>query len=179
MKKSLVLVTTTALVVAMVASSAPAQAAGNPKIGAKCATAGETKTVYASKTSNKGKTFTCVAKNKKNVWSKPVDTLRVQTKISVSQVWTGNKVTLSVLDSAGNNCALDAQQVAGAECKGFYLGWKASFNDADRTVDYSVVETTTISNLQLGDKGQFLLMYQVTADSQPVVIKSFPFSYSY
>ena len=176
MKKTLATFALLALI--SVAAPSPAMAA-NPKVGAKCTTVGETKTVYANAAVNKGKTYTCTTKNKRTVWASPVVAVRVQSKLSISQLWKGNTVVLSLLDSAGNDCSLDANQIAGAECKGFYIGWKSNFKDEERTVDYSKVETTTISGLQLGDKGEFLLMYQETPTSNPVVVKGFPFNYSY
>lgn len=153
--------------------------AATPKSGAKCTSVGQSQTVYTNDSVNKGKTFTCVTKKKAKVWSSPTVAVRIQSKLSVSQVWKGSTVVLSLLDSSGNDCSASTNQVAGADCKGFYIGWKSNFNDKDRTVDYSKIETTTISNLQLGDKGEFLLMYQATPDATPIAVKGFPFNYSY
>jgi hypothetical protein len=44
------------------------------------------------------------------------------------------------------------------------------------------VDETVISGLQLGDKGDFLLMYQSTPGSstvQPLAVKNFPFNFDY
>jgi hypothetical protein len=103
----------------------------------------------------------------------------IQTNLEITEEWNGNSVTLSLFDSEGNNCAIDARTV-GSECYGFYIGWSASFNDADRVVDYSIVETTTISELQVGDSGNFQLMYQNPEDqNSPIsVVKEFPFTYN-
>jgi hypothetical protein len=103
----------------------------------------------------------------------------IQTNLEITEEWNGNSVTLSLFDSEGNNCALDVTEV-GSECYGFYIGWSANFNDDDRVVDYSNVETTTISELQVGDSGNFQLMYQNPEDlNSPVsVVKEFPFSYN-
>jgi hypothetical protein len=103
----------------------------------------------------------------------------IQTNLEITQEWNGNSVTLSLFDSKGNNCAVDTRTV-GSECYGFYIGWSANFNDADRVVDYSKTETTTISELEVGDSGNFQLMYQDPEDqnSQVFVVKEFPFSYN-
>ena len=103
----------------------------------------------------------------------------IQTSLEITEEWNGNSVTLSLFDSEGNNCAIDVRTV-GSECYGFYIGWSASFNDADRVVDYSIVETTTISELQVGDSGNFQLMYQNPEDqNSPIsVVKEFPFTYN-
>jgi len=103
----------------------------------------------------------------------------IQTNLEITEEWNGNSVTLSLFDSEGNNCAIDVRTV-GSECYGFYIGWSANFNDADRVVDYSIVETTTISELQVGDSGNFQLMYQNPEDqNSPIsVVKEFPFAYN-
>ncbi len=103
----------------------------------------------------------------------------IQSNLEITQDWNGNSVTLSLFDSHGNNCAIDVRKV-GSECYGFYIGWSANFNDADRVVDYSKVETTTISELQVGDSGKFQLMYQNPEDqNSPIsVVKEFPFTYN-
>ena len=66
----------------------------------------------------------------------------IQTNLEINQEWDGNSVTLSLFDSKGNNCSADMRTV-GSECYGFYIGWSANFDDADRVVDYSKAETTT------------------------------------
>ena len=103
----------------------------------------------------------------------------IQTNLEITQEWDGNSVTLSLFDSKGNNCAADMRTV-GSECYGFYIGWSANFDDADRVVDYSKAETTTISELEVGDSGNFRLVYQDPEDpnSQPSVAKEFPFAYN-
>ena len=103
----------------------------------------------------------------------------IQTNLEINQEWDGNSVTLSLFDSKGNNCAVDVRTV-GSECYGFYIGWSANFDDADRVVDYSKAETTTISELEVGDSGNFRLVYQDPEDpnSQPSVAKEFPFAYN-
>ena len=103
----------------------------------------------------------------------------IQTNLEITQEWDGNSVTLSLFDSKGNNCAVDVRTV-GSECYGFYIGWSANFDDADRVVDYSKAETTTISELEVGDSGNFRLVYQDPEDpnSQPSVAKEFPFAYN-
>jgi hypothetical protein len=105
----------------------------------------------------------------------------VNTLLSISQRWVGNSVSLSILDSEGVSCdSLEPSE----ECQGFYIGWRANFNDDDRIVEYGVGPNaeTIISELQIGDEGAFLLMYQEvpgSEDSTPNVIKEFPFSFGY
>jgi len=103
----------------------------------------------------------------------------IETNLEITQEWNGNSVVVSLFDSEGNNCAVD-QGTVGSECYGFYIGWAANFDDADRVVDYSKIETTTISELEVGDSGNFLLMYQDPADSSSEVsaVKDFPFQYN-
>ena len=103
----------------------------------------------------------------------------IQTNLEITQEWNGNSVVLSLFDSKGNNCAIDMRTV-GSECYGFYIGWSANFDDADRVVDYSKAETTTISELEVGDSGNFRVVYQDPEDpnSQPSIAKEFPFAYN-
>jgi hypothetical protein len=104
--------------------------------------------------------------------------VEVTTLLKISQVWRGNSVSLSILDSNGQSCEA---QVQSQECQGFYIGWRANFNDSDRVVEYGFPETV-ISDLQVGDQGAFLLMYQEVpgpGGSDPIVVKEFPFSYNY
>ena len=103
----------------------------------------------------------------------------VSSLLSISQIWVGNSVSLSILDSNGVSCDSPEQS---EECQGFYIGWRANFNDEDRNVEYTLNRETIISDLQIGDEGAFLLMYQDdlgSQDSVPQVIKEFPFSYGY
>ena len=111
----------------------------------------------------------------------PAPTPEVRTLLTISQKWVGNSVALSILDSDGVSC--DSFEPS-EECKGFYIGWRANFNDEDRVVEYGADPNTEtiISGLQVGDEGVFLLMYQDvlgSADSTPGAIKEFPFSYGY
>lgn len=103
----------------------------------------------------------------------------IETNLEITQEWNGSSVVLSLFDSEGTNCAVN-QGTVGSECYGFYIGWAANFDDANRVVDYSKIETTTISELEVGDSGNFLLMYQDPADSSSEVsaVKDFPFSYN-
>jgi hypothetical protein len=102
----------------------------------------------------------------------------IETDLEITQEWNGNSVALSLFDSEGNDCAVNEATV-GSECYGFYIGWAANFDDADRVVDYSKIGVTTISELEVGDSGNFLLMYQDPADSNSEVsaVKDFPFEY--
>ncbi len=102
----------------------------------------------------------------------------IETDLEITQEWNENSVALSLFDSEGNDCAVNLATV-GSECYGFYIGWSANFDDADRVVDYSKIEKTTISELEVGDSGNFLLMYQDPADSNSEVsaVKDFPFEY--
>ena len=103
----------------------------------------------------------------------------IETDLEITQEWNGNSVALSLFDSEGNDCAVNEATV-GSECYGFYIGWSANFDDADRVVDYSKIGKTTISELEVGDSGNFLLMYQDPADSSSEVsaVKDFPFTYN-
>jgi len=103
--------------------------------------------------------------------------IQVPTLLIISQVWQGNSVSLSLLDSEGKSCDAEVQS---EECQGFYIGWQTNFSDDNRTVEYDFRETK-ISDLEVGDEGVFLLMYQEASGGEgpPVVVKEFPFSYTY
>lgn len=168
-----------ALMASLLGMGLPAQSA-TVKAGATCKSAGATATVKASPGKNKSQVFTCVKQKGKLVYGPARDVYKIKSLLNVSQVWTGNSVKLSITDSLGNDCAANSRTV-GSECYGFYLGWDANFKDEERTVDYSKIETTTISGLQIGDRGVFQLKYQDPADTaSPItIVKEFPFSYGY
>jgi len=176
MKKTLTVIAVLAAIFA--GTSFIAQAATPAKSGADCKKVNASATVKNQNVTNQSTTFKCVKVGKKLVWNKGVVNYQVKSLLTVSQVWAGSKVTLSILDSNGVAC--DSSAVA-SECSGFYLGWNASFNDDNRTVSYDK-DSTSISGLQIGDKGVFQLMWQErpgAADSMPIVVKTFPFSYNY
>ena len=176
MKKTLTVIAVLAVIFA--GTSFIAQAASPARAGADCKKVNASATVKNQNVTNQSTTFKCVKVGKKLVWNKGVVNYQVKSLLTVSQVWAGSKVTLSILDSNGVSC--DAYAVA-SECSGFYLGWNASFNDDNRTISYDN-NTTSISGLQIGDKGVFQLMWQErpgAADSMPIVVKTFPFNYNY
>lgn len=176
MKKFLTIFATFALIFS--STSFVAQAASPARSGADCKKANASATVQNQNVTNQSTTYKCVKVGKKLVWNKGVVNYKVKTLLTVSQVWSGSKVTLSILDSNGVAC--DSSAVA-SECTGFYLGWKANFDDSKRTVTYGK-DSTSISELQVGDQGSFQLMWQEKqgADgSMPIVVKNFPFSYNY
>ena len=176
MKKVL---TAVAIATALLVSSAvPAQAATPVAAGAACKTKNATSVVKSKVNSVSSTKFKCVTAGKKLVWDKGVVTVAVKSALSISQVWAGSTVTLSLRDSQGKFCDSNA---VGTECYGFYIGWRSNFQDEARTVKYGMDETV-ISGLQFGDKGDFLLMYQSTPGSStvaPLVVKNFPFNYDY
>ena len=161
----------------LISSAVPAQAATPAAAGAPCKTKNATSVVNSKVNTVTSTKFKCVASGKKLVWDKGVVTIAVKTTLSISQVWTGNSVSLSIRDSKGALCDTYA---VGTECYGFYTGWRSNFQDSARTVKSDNAEST-ISGLQLGDKGDFLLMYQSTPGSSvmPLVVKNFPFNYDY
>lgn len=170
----------TAVVIAtalLVSSAVPAQAATPVASGAACKTKNATSVVKSKVNTVTSTKFKCVTSGKKLVWDKGVVTIAVKSALSISQVWSGNSVALSIRDSKGALCDTYA---VGTECYGFYIGWRSNFNDADRTIKSDNTEST-ISGLQLGDKGDFLLMYQSSPGSSavPLVVKNFPFNYDY
>jgi hypothetical protein len=172
MKKTFAIV---AVIAAIFASTTfVAQAATPARSGADCKKVNTLATVQNQNVTNQSTTFKCVKVGKKMVWNAGVVNYKVKTLLTVSQVWTGSKVTLSILDSNGVACESSA---VASECSGFYLGWSANFDDANRTVSYG--ESTSISGMQIGDKGSFQLKWQEKADSMPIIVKTFPFSYNY
>jgi len=176
MKKTFTIFAVFALIFS--STSFASQAATPARAGADCKKVNVSATVKNQNVTNQSTTFKCVKVGKKLVWNKGVVNYQVKTLLTVSQVWAGSKVTLSILDSNGVAC--DSNAVA-SECSGFYLGWDANFNDSDRVVTYDY-ETTSISGLQIGDKGNFKLVWQEKpgADgSMPIVVKNFPFNYNY
>jgi hypothetical protein len=173
MKRNIIMALVLAAACLVPATTAVAKTA---KAGDPCATAGKKVTVYNKTLPNRGKTFTCVKTKSGLKYGPAVETVRIKSLLTVSQVWKGNSVTLSILDSQGTSCEIPAN--TSEECKGFYLGWRASFKDADRTVTYGESQTT-ISGLEIGDRGAFHLMYQENQNAAPIVVKEFPFSYGY
>ena len=151
------------------------------KSGGPCTKAGLKVTVYDTKLPNRGKVYTCVKAKSGLKFISGFTTVKVKSLLTISQVWKGNSVSLSLLDAQGNSCETNAGQAS--ECTGFYIGWRASFKDTDRTVKYEQGNTVTVlSGLKIGDIGAFQLMYQETPGangSQPIVIKEFPFHYNY
>ena len=172
MKKTFAIVAVIAAIFA--STSFVAQAATPAKSGADCKKVNTSAVVQNQIVTNQSTTFKCVKVGKKMVWNAGVVSYKVKTLLTVSQVWTGSKVTLSILDSNGVACESSA---VASECSGFYLGWSANFDDANRTVSYG--ESTSISGMQIGDKGSFQLKWQEKVDSIPIIVKTFPFSYNY
>jgi hypothetical protein len=176
MKKAFATISVT--VALLSALALPAQAATPVAAGATCKTNAAVSVVKNKVITNQSTTFTCKKVGKKLLWDKGVVNLKVKTLLSVSQVWSGSSVALSLLNSKG---ALCQTLVVGDECYGFYLGWSANFEDSSRTIT-SANETSTIAGLQPGDRGAFQLMYQENPGpngSAPIVVKQFPFNYDY
>lgn len=96
-------------------------------------------------------------------------------KLELTQKWDGNSVSVALYDSKGHNC-IGLSGVEGEECFGYYFGWSANFEDKNRVVTYD--KLVTISSLQKGDKGNFLLMYQAADDSDQYQVREFPFEYN-
>lgn len=152
-----------------------AGAASTPVAGGACGVVGA-KSVVGSPSVNQILTYTCVTAGKKKVWSAPKTTYQITTAINLTQAWTGNSVALSLVDSKGHACLqYQGSEPAGSECSGFYIGWQANWTDANRQITNGTV--TTISGLQPGDKGNFYIAYQASANAPVILVKFFPFSY--
>lgn len=157
-----------------------ATASTSVKPGARCNELNSVERVFKPN-QNKGKEYTCKKIRGKLRFSKGVEVFQVESLLTVSQVWRGSSVTLSLLATDGTSCTDSSAQGAG-ECGGFYIGWEANFDDATRSVTYSADGTeTTIAGLQRGDRGSFHLMYDLSTDDDvvPLVVKRFPFAYDY
>ena len=172
MKRNIVMALLIVISVLVPVSTAMASTA---KSGGPCAQAGQKVTVYDKKVPNRGKTFTCVKSKNGLKFGPAVTAVKIKSLLAISQVWKGNSVSLSLLDSQGKSCDSATKS---SECTGFYIGWRASFNDSDRTVTYGQIDTV-ISGLKVGDQGAFQLMYQESQNATPIVVKEFPFSYNY
>lgn len=172
MKRSVALALLILVSVLLPASTSMASTA---KPGGPCAKAGQKVTVYDKKMPNRGKSYTCVKSKDGLQFGPAVAAVKIKSLLVISQVWKGNSVSLSLLDSQGKSCESAAKS---SECTGFYIGWRASFNDNDRTVTYGQTDTI-IAGLKVGDQGSFQLMYQESENSTPIVVKEFPFSYNY
>lgn len=96
-------------------------------------------------------------------------------KLQLKQEWNGNSVSVALYDSQGQDCA-GLSGVEGEECFGYYFGWSANFEDKDRVVDYG--DVTTISSLQIGDKGKFLLLHVASDNSNQYYVNEYPFEYN-
>ena len=168
---------------AIVLSGTPtlgAASSNSVKPGARCNELNAVERVFKPN-QNKGKEYTCKKIRGKLRFSKGVEVFQVESLLTVSQVWQGNSVTLSLLATDGTSCTDPYAQGAG-ECGGFYIGWEANFDDTARSVTYSADGTeTTIAGLQRGDRGSFHLMYDLSTDDEvvPLVVKRFPFAYDY
>ena len=157
-------------------SSIPASAAAAPATGAACLTIGAS-SVVSSPTENKILTYSCVKSGKKKVWGVAKVSYQITTALNLSQVWTGNSVALSLVDSSGHQCIQSSgSEPVGSQCSGFYIGWQSNWNDSSRTITYGVV--TKIAGLQPGDQGNFYIAYQATQSSPHFIVKLFPFSYN-
>ena len=155
----------------------PAYATSQIEPGKTCTSEGmQARRKFAKKDTDK--LYTCRMVNGKLRYSKGAPVAKISTQLVVSQVWRGNQVTLSILNSDGVSCT-DAAAQAEVECQYFYLGWSANFLDSDRTVSYSEDGIhTIISGLQIGDTGWFEVMYDNPDDSEiPFWVKRFRFTY--
>lgn len=160
-----------------VVAPSPVQATQQIGPGKTCATEGlQVRKKFAKK--DQDKLFTCSMVNGKLRYGKGVPVNKVSTQLVVSQVWRGNQVTLSILNSDGVSCTEESAQ-AEEECKYFYLGWTANFTDNNRTVTYDDDGIhTIISDLQIGDAGWFEIVYDNPDDSEiPFWVKRFRFTY--
>jgi|GEM_PF-3821475 len=157
-------------------TSVPASAASAPAAGATCS-AISASSVVSSPTENKILTYTCVKSGKKKVWGTAKVSYQITTTLNLSQVWKGNSVALSLVDSSGHQCLqVIGSEPADSQCFGFYLGWQSNWNDKARTISYDTV--TKIAGLQPGDQGNFYIAYQAMRDSPHFIVKLFPFSYN-
>ena len=157
-------------------SSVTVSAATAPAKGATCRTIGVS-SVVSSPTENKILTYTCVKSGTKKIWGAAKVSYQVTTALNLSQVWTGNSVALSLVDSSGHQCVqVIPNDPVGSQCFGFYIGWLSNWNDPSRTITYGVV--TKIAGLQPGDQGNFYIAYQATQNSPHFIVKLFPFSYN-
>lgn len=173
MKRNIIMALVLAIACLVPATTAVAKTA---KTGGACATAGQKVTVYDKVLPNRGKTYTCVKSKSGLRFGPAVETAKIKSLLTISQIWRGNSVKLSILDAQGNSCEVKTN--TSPECKGFYLGWRANFKDEDKTIVYNDLETT-ISGLMVGDRGAFRLMYQENQSAMPIVVKEFPFYYDY
>jgi hypothetical protein len=173
MKRNIIMALILAIACLVPATTAVAKTA---KSGGPCATAGQKVTVYDKVLPNRGKTYTCVKTKSGLKYGPAIETAKIKSLLTVSQVWKGNSVTLSILNSQGGSCEVPPS--TSVECKGFYLGWRANFKDDEKTVSY-VDANTIISGLKIGDRGAFRLMYQENQNANPIVVKEFPFYYDY
>ena len=173
MKRNVIMAIILAIACLVPATTAVAKTA---KTGGPCVTAGQKVTVYDKILPNRGKTYTCKKTKSGLKFGPAVETVKIKSLLTISQVWKGNTVSLSILDAQGNSCEVSTN--TSPECKGFYLGWRANFKDEDKTIVYGELETV-ISGLNIGDRGAFRLMYQENQNATPVVVKEFPFYYDY
>jgi hypothetical protein len=107
--------------------------------------------------------------------SVPAEIVEGAKKLQLKQKWNGNSVSVALYDSKGQNCA-SLSGIEGEECFGYYFGWSANFEDKDRVVEYE--DLTTISSLQVGDKGNFILLHQASDNSNQYYVDEYPFAYN-
>ena len=66
-------------------------------------------------------------------------------------------------------------------CRGYYLGWNSNFNDNNRRIIYSNSSNgykDIIANLDAGDAGNLLVMYQANQNAVPQIAARYPFSFT-
>jgi len=158
-----------------------ASASTAPVKGGACSTIGKVSVVKGASSwdANKVLTFTCIKSGSKKIWNAPKISYQVKTTLNLSQVWAGNSVTLSLVDSNGHECTTPDRPPVVDTCVGFYIGWRTNWKDENRTIhDNQFTQTVQISGLVSGDKGDFYIVYQAKLTDTPIVVKLFPFTYN-
>ena len=107
----------------------------------------------------------------------PAAILEKAEKLQLTQKWDGNSVTVVLTDSKGQNC-IGLSALQGEECFGFYFGWSANFQDEDRSITYDSAHRQILSKLEVGDQGNFQLLYQESDNSENYLVREEPFAYN-
>jgi len=180
-----VLLATIVLSLALGLDTRVATAASEVRKGQACKVAGKTVTFFSDEYANKGKIYTCRIIGGKLKYGKPVVTYRFKTLLTISEVWRGSQVTLSLLNSDGISCTRAETQTVG-ECKNFYIGWEANWQgtcscDDAVLVSYADEDLTVISGIPVGAKGSWYIAHHDSSDPSdvPIIVKRFAFKYDY
>lgn len=91
----------------------------------------------------------------------------------IAYKFTLNAMTIQMFNDDNSICV--------QPCRGYYLGWDANFDDNNRRIIYSSSSNgykDIIANLNAGDAGDLLVMYQANQNANPQIAARYPFAFN-